>query len=142
MRRTRSLVVGAVLIVGAAAGPVAAQEDGPSTTVPVETTVPIETVPIETVPIETTTTVQLSAPSASSTVAPTAAPTTTVAAQVLGAQEEPDDELPATGAETGLLLAVALVLGLTGAASVATGGRRQRAGSRASQPTGDPASPR
>ena len=137
MRRTRSLVVGAVLIVGAAAGPVAAQEDGPSTTVPVETTVPIETVPIE-----TTTTVQLSAPSASSTVAPTAAPTTTVAAQVLGAQEEPDDELPATGAETGLLLAVALVLGLTGAASVATGGRRQRAGSRASQPTGDPASPR
>ena len=127
MRRTRSLVVGAVLIVGAAAGPVAAQEDGPSTTVPVETTVPIETVPIETVPIETTTTVQLSAPSASSTVAPTAAPTTTVAAQVLGAQEEPDDELPATGAETGLLLAVALVLGLAGAASVATGGRRQRA---------------
>ena len=124
MTRARSLVGGAALLVGVVAGPAAAQDDGPTNTVPA-TTVPVETtVPFETVPVETSTTVQLSAPSASSTVAPSAAPTTTVGARVLGAQEGPDDELAVTGPETGLLLAVAAALGLAGAASVATGLRR------------------
>ena len=73
-------------------------------------------------PETTTTTIELSAPSITSTVAPTVAPTittSTVAAQVLGAQETRADELAVTGFDAGMLAALGIALVVTGGGALA-----------------------
>ena len=72
----------------------------------------------------TTTTVQLSAPSASSTV-PVTLPPTTVATEVLGAQETNSGELAVTGFDAATLAAVGLAL-LVAGGGLAVGAARSR----------------
>lgn len=103
---------------GAVSAPVQFDDSEPSpTTIPTDTTPPES----ETTTALPTTTVELSSPTVTSTAAP--APTT-VATEVLGAQESNDGELAVTGPDIGALAALGFVLLTVGGGAV----RRSRRG--------------
>lgn len=99
VRRAWSLML-IVAFAAAFAAPVAAQDDPETTTTTIDLSFPTAS---STVPVSTTT-LDLSSPTATSSV-----PT-----EVLGAQEGSDDELALTGLGAGPLAALALVLLIAG----------------------------